>query len=1162
MQKTLLSVIAIFFFTISYGQKSVKIELQADESKFELKAISETGFTVENSISTLHLNSISSLEGNFMSLESRGLIEIYDIGTPNIPVITKLIEVPQDAEVEFVVKSYDEEIIILSDYAITDLIAPAIRSQSKSEEAIPFVKNETTYNSDRFINDNIVVYEESGQLRANRLGRLVINPIQYNPVKNSLRILNNLVIEVNFVNANFGKTNALKRKYSSVFFNSVISGATINYNNSTSRELITQAPTHLVIVSDRMFEAQLVPFIAWKIKKGFKVSLAFTDDIGATTTEIKTYLEGIYNGDDPMSFVLFVGDVQQIPAWNGNAGSHVTDLRYCEYTGDNLPEVYYGRFSAQNTTQLQPQIDKTLMYEQFTMADPSYLSEVFLVAGDDSSHEMTHGNGQITYGDNYYFNTSNNVNAHTYLQPLDNNAVSTIIINDMNAGLAFANYTAHCGPSGWASPSFDTADINSLTNDEKYGLWIGNCCLSVKFDENECFGEAALRKENGGAIGDIGGSNNTLWDEDYWWGVGLTSSVVANPTYEDSGRGAYDGVWHNLANEATDISTWFPAQGQIQVCGNLAVEASPSGSKEYYWEIYHLMGDPSVINYIGTPQTMTVTPNPAALMLGMTSLDVSSAPYAYVALSQDGILIAAAMSDNAGNANLSFEGDALSVGDADLVVTCQNKIPYIGTIAVSPADEPYVVLNSYTTSTAPNFGETIGLNVALENVAVSGSGYDANEVIATLSTTDTYVTINDATENYGTILAGEIISIDNAFEVSIADNVPDQHSIIFDLTIIDNDSHVWNTTLTILTNAPEFSIGDLTIDDSATGNNDSVLDPGETADITIQTTNIGHADITNVISVISSNLPELTINTATAPTTSLAIGVTNDFIFNVTADASVGAGTSTIITNNITGGATNQYSAQKEFTIIIGFIPEYCASNATNTVDSEIQEVQFGSVTNNTANACATYSDFTDDESLTDTFVVGSTNDIKFYLGDCDGGSSYAKAGKVYIDWNYDGDFEDTDEMVFESAIFDNPEDGLAEGTFTVPEGIATGAKFMRIVVSEDESNINPCGTYTYGETEDYKIYVSNPIGISENELLNIRIYPNPSNGTFTIDMRRLESINEIQIELFTIKGQLLYQKETSEAFFNINTNEASGIYFLRLTSGNQVMNRKVIISR
>lgn len=1155
MKKLNLLFLFTLIFSFSYGQR---VKLNATDNQIKVTQLKSDSFTLETGLSYLDFNTIQMDEGVYTQVKNENLIKIFDRGMPNIPVISKLIEVPQDAQVEFEIVGYTEEIIKLNDVGINAVIAPALGAHSKSVDEIPFVKNEEIYHTDKFIFSKIATYQESGQMRATRLGRIEIHPLQYNPVQNTIKVLNNLVINVKFTHANFGKTIQLKKKYNTPYFNDVIASSVINFDPVQSKELITQAPTHLVIVSDPMFEAQLAPFIAWKVKKGFKVTVAYTNVIGSTTTAIKTYLQDIYNSADPMSFVLFVGDVQQIPAWNGNAGSHVTDLRYCEYTGDNLPEVYYGRFSAQNTSQLQPQIDKTLMYEQFTMSDPSYLSEVFLVAGDDSSHEMTWGNGQIWYGDNYYFNATNNINAHTYLQPLDNNAVSAIIVNDMNAGLAYANYTAHCSSSGWASPNFSTSDVNALTNAEKYGLWVGNCCLSVKFDDNECFGEAALRKENGGAIGDIGGSNSTYWDEDYWWGVGLTASIVAEPAYEDSGRGAYDGLFHNLANESADIATWFPTQGQTVVCGDLAVEESTSSRKEYYWEIYHLMGDPTVMNYIGTPQSMTVTPNPTTLLMGMTSLNVSTDPYAYVALSQNGVLVAAAVADASGNATLNFGSNDLMVGDADLVVTAQNRIPYIGTIGVSPADQPYIVLNSYTTSAAPDYGQTIDLNVALENVANAGSGYDATNVVATLSSSDTYVTINDNNETYGTIVAGEVMNIDAAYNITIADDVPDQYVIPFDLSIVA-DGYTWNSVLNLTVNAPALSIGNLTIDDSATGNADGILDPGETADITIQTTNEGHADVTNVISTISTTFVDMTINSATAPTGTLAIGETGNFEFNLTADAGVAPGTEADITNDVTGGSNNQCTANKEFTIIIGFVPEYCESYATSTADSMIEEVSFGSVVNNTeAEGCSSYSDFTEDETLTDSFAVGSTNDISFYIGTCNG--TYTKAGKVYIDWNYDGDFDDAGEMVYESVIANA--NWMEEGTFTVPTGISSGPRFMRIVVSEDENNINPCGTYSWGETEDYKIYVYDPLGVEENTLVNLGIYPNPNMGTFTIDFSRINTDSPAQIDVFNMNGQQVYHAETSNKKYQLSLNNNTGIYFVKIQVNNQVSNHKIIITQ
>lgn len=194
--------------------------------------------------------------------------------------------------------------------------------------------------------------------------------------------------------------------------------------NFSERTDLVRYPIKYVIVSHRMFEAQLQPFIAWKIRKGYEVIVAYTDVIGSTTTAIKSYLQGLYNAgtpeNPPPSFVLLVGDTPQIPAWSGTAGSHITDLKYCEYTGDYLPEVYYGRFSAQNTAQLQPQIDKTLQYEQYTMLNPNYLGEVTLIAGVDASYAPTYGNGQINYGTTQYFNAAHSITPHVWLYPASN----------------------------------------------------------------------------------------------------------------------------------------------------------------------------------------------------------------------------------------------------------------------------------------------------------------------------------------------------------------------------------------------------------------------------------------------------------------------------------------------------------------------------------------------------------------------------------------------------------------------------------------------------------------------------------------------------------------------------------------------------------------------
>jgi len=924
----LIFVTLMFSLTATQAQTSQNIRLKSPRSNVQISNVSSGGLELQASFSELKLTPVQTKKGLFYRLEVPGLIKTFNEGIPEIPVISKLIELPLDADVEFEILSYDEEIINLNDYGIQAKIIPAQKSLSKSENQQELKLKNSVYQTDDFLFQQTGKFYNSGIMRGTRLGRIEIYPIQYNPSKNILKVLNNLVVKVKFINGDMQKTKALKKKVYSPVFGNLLKNSLVNYNSS--KELITQAPLHYVIVADRMFENQLAPFIEWKIKKGFKVTVGYTDVIGNTKDAIKTWLQNIYQGTDPMSFVLFVGDVQQIPAWDGNAGTHVTDLRYCEYTGDNLPEVYYGRFSAGTTAELQPQIDKTLMYEKYLMPDPSYLDEVFLVAGDDSAHESTWGNGQVNYGTDNYFNAANNLSTHAFLQdpPNGNAAVHDSIIANVNNGLAFANYTAHCSPDGWAEPSFSVNDVNGLNNDGKYGVWIGNCCLSNKFDDAECFGEAALRKNNGGAIGYIGGSNSTYWDEDYWWGVGLTSAITANPTYDNSGRGAFDGVMHTLANEVNDPNTWYPAQGQIQVCGNLAVESSTSNAKEYYWEIYHLMGDPSVMNYIGVPQAMPVSLSPSTLLVGMTSLTVNSVPYAYVGLSQNGTLIAAAMSDSSGTAVLNFNTNDLAVGTADIVITAQNRQPYISSITVSPANEPYVVLNSFTTSAPADYESTIDLNVSLENVAAAGSGYDANNVTAVISSADPYVTISDNTENFGNIVAGNIVSINNAYTITLADDVPDQHIIQLDMLITDDANHTWNAVMNITALAPAISIGNLNVLNDTDGNGQ--LDPGETADLSFSITNTGQADavFNGTLSAPGNPNNYLVLGNNSVSNISIPAGQSQDFVFTgAFADPNTPLGTSVGLQLDVAAGSNNQYTASDNQDLIIGIIPIYPISN-------------------------------------------------------------------------------------------------------------------------------------------------------------------------------------------------------------------------------------------
>ena len=671
------------------GSASANQTVQLGSSSTGLKLLDQNqmGLTLQIDIGEINLNPISTREGSFALLSIEGCARSQNIGEPNLPMFNRLLKIPFGSEISVNIIDSQYEDISLSQLGINAPIMPAQPSLSKSQnpDEVPFEYNQETYRQAGYYALPIVSSEVVGTMRWVHMGRVLIAPVQYNPTENTLRIYKHLVVQVSYAHPDFGLTNKMIERYYSPVFEPVFSRL-INFDRPSSdmRHNLTKYPIKYVIISHRMFEAQLQPFIAWKQKKGFNVIVAYTDVIGYTNTAIKNYIQTLYNNSNPPedpapSFVLFVGDTPQIPPFNGVAGSHITDLNFCEYTNDFMPEIYYGRFSAQNTGELQPQIDKTLEYDRYLMPDPGYLSEVTLIAGVDSYYAPTYGNGQINYGTNLYFNLAHGVVDHTWLYPAsDDPGAAAAIRQTVNDGIGFINYTAHGSHSGWADPSFTVTDINNLTNAHKYSLSVGNCCLTNTFGESTpCFGEAWLQAANKGGVGYIGASNSTYWDEDYWWGVGFGPIVPGGPDYYQTTQGAYDGTFHDHGEA---VVHHYVTNDAMIFAGNVAVTESGSGMYDYYWEAYHLMGDPSLMTYMGVPSANNIN-HDGVIPIVATYFTISADPGSYIGISKDGILHGAAYVDSSGVVDvplIPFD----EPGFADIVITAQFRIPYDITIPI------------------------------------------------------------------------------------------------------------------------------------------------------------------------------------------------------------------------------------------------------------------------------------------------------------------------------------------------------------------------------------------------------------------------------------------------------------------------------------------------
>tara|TARA_B100001094_G_scaffold158798_1_gene153706 strand:- start:3490 stop:6471 length:2982 start_codon:yes stop_codon:yes gene_type:complete len=750
----------------------------------------ESSINVKMKIGDITSSIIQKDNNQFLILNSDNSYYSTNIGRPKLPQYNQLIEVPAESIIQ--IEIIKEESIRINLDEIKILPSQPSLSKSNNNEIVEFYFDNEVYQNNKFINNNIIDIENKGKMREVEIANINIKPINYNPVLNQLIIYTDIEFNIIFEKANFEQTRRTKHKYASPYFEGIFENSLINYSspysNLTRDNDFIEDNVKYVIVANQTFEGYLDEFIEWKSQKGYNVVVGYTSDIGSSSNAIKSFIENEYNSSNPASFVLLVGDTQQLPA-SYSSGGHVSDLDYCDFTNDNIPDVLCGRFSAETPNQLLTQIEKTIQYEKYEMPNPSFLSDVIMISGVDASFAPTYGNGQINYGNEYYFNNSNNINSETFLYPASGSAGSQIL-NLANQGASLINYTAHGYESGWADPAFDNSDVNSMSNNGKYPTMIGNCCLTNAFDSGTCFGEALLRKANGGAIGYIGGSDVTYWDEDFWWGVG-SGTVNLNPNYNSTGPGAYDGMFHE-----NNESNWAIVNAAIMMVGNLAV-AQANGMDDYYWEIYHLMGDPSLSTFLGIPSTNIVNYS-SMLPIGSEAIEIQAQPYSYVGLTQNGEFISGGLVGPSGYAVLVF--DPINVaGILDLTVTAQNTQPFFGEIIVSSPDGAFVTVNNievnYGDDNTISPGETINIDIEVENLGNESS--ELCSVALTETTNSDYIIFNDSQCSETSINAGATFTFD-CLSFTISNDAPYGYNFNLELNFeSENNTSSTNLNMTV-----------------------------------------------------------------------------------------------------------------------------------------------------------------------------------------------------------------------------------------------------------------------------------------------------------------------------------------------------------------------------
>ena len=864
-------------------------------------------------------------------------------GLPEIPSKSVQLLLPAGEKAVSVNITYTKREILATDINLYPMQKPYPMSYTGET---PFVgQDKVVYSKDEFYPAELYSDLNTQYLRGHSIALLNVFPFQYNPVSGEFAFYGEINITIRTA-VSTESQNAFQK-----FYRDDLQTETRLEKLVMNTDAISSYPTmdnsrdvddfEYVIITNNQMLSELDDFIAFKIGQGYNVFAKTTEEIYTEYTgndnpeKVRNFIIDAYQNMGA-EYVLLAGDTGIVPYrgfwidaggtedynipsdlyfegldrvgtgsgpdWNVNSNSKWAETSEADY----YAEVHVGRISADNANEFAAAINKQMMYqdnpvvtdlENAVMVGEELNNSPYTYGGDYKDEIVTGGsfNGYSTVG------IDANISVNT-LYERDGYWGVGALQNLMSNGVNFINHLGHSNTDYNMKFYNNTVTNYNITNDginHNFFIIYSQGCLPAAIETN-CIAEKFTTIENG-CVAYVG---NTRYG---WYMPGGTNS---SSQYMDRQ------FWDALFGEGIS---------QISVMNNDSKEDGASqcnGSPWFRWSYYALLvlGDPSLDIWSATPTEVNAVYQPS-INLGTDTIPFQTdAPFARIGLFQNDELIGRAVADEFGDALLETFEQIITPEEVTVSIIGHNKIRHLGTMVVI-SNEPYVIFESFEVNDAngngnslPDYSEEFTIDFTLQNVG----NQPANNVTAVISSTDENITISNDTANFGTINIQDNVTVVDAYEMTLADNVPDQHEIVFEVETSGEFDEIWMSSFVLTANAPEFIAGTMLVND-ATGNNNGILDPGETATIIINTENTGHATSPLAVSSLVADNNLITFESTISELGILGVQGSANATFIVTADAAISLGTQVEFTFNVVAGS---YIYLTTFSHSIGLIVE------------------------------------------------------------------------------------------------------------------------------------------------------------------------------------------------------------------------------------------------
>ncbi|MGV3610704.1 MAG: C25 family cysteine peptidase [Fluviicola sp.] len=652
MKKTLLFCSVLFGSFISNAQnfqlnsedsKAIKLTQQFEEKSFEFKEIN----------------------GQAMIDFSRSFkVLSQEKGAPALPLFHTTIQLPATGNPEIevtydAVTVFDNVLVAPSKGVIKRNVAPGSVAYSFG----------SAYSTNDFYPASLANLKTPFIWRAMRGVVVEVSPYQYNPVTKQLVVYKGIHVKV--------KTNT------QLTGENELNGQTDPIMQSAQQKFVLNPKSEkyspmdesgsMLFIADPALMDEITPLVNWKNQKGIRSVLVSTATAGTTDTDIRTYIQNYYTSHPELTYVLLIGDHDEIPAhtYGMSGGENLfSDSYYGQLTGtDYYPEIFVGRFSG-SAANITTMVDRTIEYEKNPMTGDWMEKAIGLGSdegagiGNDGEPDWQHLRNIRTVLMNYgYSAVSEFYDGSHGGEDANGSPNSGTILPVVNSGIGLFNYTGHGDVNLCVTGNFQSTHVNQATNNGKYPFVISVACNNGTFTSGTCISETWTRAtKNGtpsGAIGAAGSSILMAWAEPMQTQDEM--AAIIGETYPNNHKTTLGGLFYN---------------SQMSM-----LEEYPSGNGIEVMQTWILFGDPSA--QFRNKQTMPLTvTHPGNVPMNASTITTNcSVDGALVAISQNNILLGTAIASG-GQAVINIP--ALTTNDYLVVTgTKQNHATYQNTVQVA-----------------------------------------------------------------------------------------------------------------------------------------------------------------------------------------------------------------------------------------------------------------------------------------------------------------------------------------------------------------------------------------------------------------------------------------------------------------------------------------------